>query len=216
MPGDVALNRFFRAASALLLFFLVTGARPAHAAQDIASGIFLVAAPRLQDPNFRETVVLVTQPQSGGPFGVIINRPLEHKLGELFPKHEGLKARKDAIYMGGPVARRGLVFLVRAAQAPPQSVPVLRDVYLTGNIDWIDAQLQGGDLASGLRVYAGHSGWGPGQLQNEIGRGDWFVLPADASAIFDKDPASLWPELSKRATLRHTRAKPAARPDQPL
>jgi len=186
------------------------------AAEMAASGIFLVAAPRLQDPNFRETVVLVTQPQRGGPFGVIINRPLEHKLGELFPRHEGLKASHDAIYMGGPVARRGLVFLVRAAQPPPQSAPVLRDVYLTGDIDWVDARLQDGDLAAGLRVYAGHSGWGRGQLQSEIGRGDWYVLPADADAIFNQDPATIWQELSERATLRHTRANPAARPDQPL
>jgi len=93
---------------------------------------------------------------------------------------------------------------------------VLRDVYLTGDIDWVDARLQDGDLAAGLRVYVGHSGWGPGQLQNEIGRGDWYVLPADADVIFNQDPATIWPELSKRATLRHTRANPAARPDQPL
>jgi putative transcriptional regulator len=118
--------------------------------------------------------------------------------------------------MGGPVARRGLVFLVRGAQSPPQSVPVLRDVYLTGDIDWVDARLQDGDLAAGLRVYAGHSGWGPGQLQNEISRGDWYVLPADADAIFNQDPASIWPELSKRAILRRTQARPAARSDQPL
>jgi putative transcriptional regulator len=217
MPGDLAsFPALIRAAGALLLVLLLAGERPANGAQDAASGIFLVAAPRLQDPNFRETVVLVTQPSRGGPYGVIINRPLEHKLGELFPRHEGLKARDDTIFLGGPVARQGLVFLVRAVEPPPEAVAVLRDVYLTGNIEWVNERLQMGDLATGLRVYAGHSGWARGQLQNEIGRGDWFVLPADPEAIFSKDPASIWPELSKRAALRSTRASPAARILQPL
>ena len=80
-------------AAALLIVIFVLGASPTVAAENPASGIFLVAAATLEDPNFRETVVLVTHPRQGAPFGVIINRPLPATLNEAFPDHEGLKAR---------------------------------------------------------------------------------------------------------------------------
>ena len=194
-------------AAAILIAVLVLGASPTVGAENPASGIFLVAAATLEDPNFRETVVLVTHPRQGAPFGVIINRPLPVTLNEAFPDHEGLKARKDPVFFGGPVARQAVVFLVRAAAPPPHAAHVLQDVHLTGDIAWVDARVKGGGLAAGLRVYAGYSGWGQGQLQNEIGRGDWHVVPADAETIFTKDPASVWPELVKRAAARHTRAR---------
>lgn len=178
----------------------------AAGSESVASGIFLVATEELQDPNFRETVVLVTQPQGGGPFGVIINRPLNHRLSEIFPEIEALKNKQDVVYSGGPVARQGLVFLVRASKPPLRATHVLRDVYITADPGQIDELLKRSDPTRGLRVYAGHSGWAPGQLQDEITRGGWHILPADAETVFEKDPATIWPELSKRAALRQTRS----------
>jgi putative transcriptional regulator len=190
------------------LFILTTmaaGCAAVAAAEMQANAIFLVADPGLQDPNFRETVVLVTHPREGGPWGVIINRPLDHRLNEVFTEYETLKNRKDVLFFGGPVARDGLVFLVRSSKPPPRAVPVLRDVYFISDIDWIDGLLQRPEPTRGLRVYSGYSGWAPGQLQSEISRGGWHVLPADAETVFDKDPAHIWPELIKRATTRQTR-----------
>lgn len=175
------------------------------AAEMQANAVFLIADPGLQDPNFRETVVLVTHPREGGPWGVIINRPLDHLLNEVFDEYETLKNRKDVLFFGGPVARDGLVFLVRSSKPPPRAVPVLRDVYFISDIDWIDGLLQRPEPTRGLRVYSGYSGWAPGQLQSEIARGGWHVLPADAETVFEKDPAHIWPELIKRATTRKTR-----------
>ena len=175
------------------------------AAEMSASGIFLVATDELRDPNFRETVVLVTQPPRGGPFGVIINRPLSHRLSDVFPDYESLKSNKDVVYSGGPVARQGLLFLVRASQPPPRATHVLKDVYFVADPAGIDDLLKRFNPTRRLRVYAGHAGWAPGQLQNEITRGGWHVMPADADTVFEKDAASIWPELSKRAALRQTR-----------
>jgi putative transcriptional regulator len=174
-------------------------------AEDIANAIFLVASPALQDPNFRETVVLVTQPREGGPWGVIINRPLEYRLSEVFTEYESLKGRKDVLFFGGPVGRDGLVFLVQSRKPPPQAVPILRDVYFIADLDWIDGLLQRPEPTRGLRVYAGYSGWAPGQLQREMERGGWHVMPADAETVFEKEPASIWPELIKRAGTHKTR-----------
>jgi putative transcriptional regulator len=176
----------------------------AAAAEGAANAIFLIAARELNDPNFHQTVVLVTHSKEGGPWGVIINRPLRQRLSEVFTDQETLKGRKDVLYFGGPVQRDGLVFLVRSASRPPRSVALLRDVYFTGDTDWIDEQLKRPEPTRGLRVYAGYAGWAPGQLQREIARGGWHVHPADAETVFDKAPSRIWPELIERATAKRT------------
>ena len=187
-----------------LLAILFSVPLRAPGADDAANAIFLVASPELKDPNFREAVVLVTHPREGGPWGVIINRPLEHRLSEVFTEYETLKNRKDVLFSGGPVAREGLVFLVRSLKTPPRAVPVLRDVYFIGDIEWIERLLQRPEPTRGLRVYSGYSGWAPGQLQREIERGGWHVMPADAETVFEKESSRIWPELIKRAGTKQT------------
>jgi len=194
------------------LLILAALAGPAGAAEDDANAVFLVASVEMRDPNFRETVVLVTHPREGAPWGVIINRPLEQRLSEIFTEFETLKDRKDTLFFGGPVVPDGLVFLVRAPQPPPRAVAVLRDVYFVGDVEWIEGLLRRPEPTQGLRVYAGYSGWAPGQLQAEIARGGWHVLPADAATVFETDPLRIWPELIKRATTTHTQF---ARPPSP-
>ena len=186
------------------LLILAALAGPAGAAEDDANAVFLVASVEMRDPNFRETVVLVTHPRDGPPWGVIINRPLEVRLSEVFTEYETLKKRKDVLFFGGPVVPDGLVFLVRAPQPPPRAVVVLRDVYFVGDVEWIEGLLRRPEPTQGLRVYAGYAGWAPGQLQAEIARGGWHVLPADAATVFDKNPADIWPELIKRAATKRT------------
>jgi len=183
----------------------ILAAVPGHAAAaDVASGVFLVAKHEMRDPRFRETVVLVTQPREGSPFGVIVNRPLDRTVAEAFPDEPAFRGRKDRLHLGGPVATRGLLFLVRTADPPQRSVQVLRGVYFTADRQWIGEQFRRPDPPRGVRVFVGYSGWGPGQLQNELKRGDWHVLPADAEAIFEIDAARIWEELVRRATARAT------------
>ena len=185
-----------------VLLVLFSFATPAGAAEDSANAIFLVASPELLDPNFRETVVLVTQPREGGPWGVIINRPLDVLLSDVFTDIETLRDRKDVLFFGGPVAQDGLVFLVRSQQPPPRAVPVLRDVYVISDIEYIEKLLRRPEPMRDLRVYSGYSGWAPGQLQQEIARGGWVLMPADADMVFEGDPARIWPELIKRAATK--------------
>src|SRR5262249_39215567 len=189
---------------ALVLAMMLAWPGTVAAADVVANGIFLIAKREMRDPRFQETVVLITQPQEGGPFGVIINRPLTHLLAEIFPEQGTLKGKKDVLFLGGPVGRDGLMFLVRTSKPPARAVHVLKDVYFTGDANWIEAQLKRPDPTRGLRVYAGYSGWSRGQLQNELERGDWLILPADAETIFEKDPATIWPTLIKRASLHPT------------
>ncbi len=201
-----------------VLLILFSFATPAGAAEDGANAIFLVASPVLLDPNFRQTVVLVTQPREGGPWGVIINRPLDYRLSEVFTDIETLRNRKDVLFFGGPVAQDGLVFLIRSQQPPPRALRVLGDVYFISDIEYIEKLLQRPEPMRDLRVYSGYSGWASGQLQQEILRGGWVLMPADADMVFEGDPSRIWPELIKRAATRQTgysrsdQARPAGSP----
>jgi putative transcriptional regulator len=136
---------------------------------------------------------------------VIVNRPLDKPLSEVFPQHAGFKGKTDMLFRGGPVMPDGLVFLVRTAKPPTRAMQVLKNVYFMGDKEWLETQLRQSDPTRGLRVYAGYSGWSPGQLQNEMQRGDWYVLPADAETIFEKEVSRIWPDLVQRASARPTR-----------
>ena len=186
---------------------LMLQADMAHAAEaPIANGLFLVAKPALLDPNFRETVVLVTQPiPGGGTLGVILNRPLAARLSELFPEAAGALPHFDPLYAGGPVARNQLLFLVRSQEPPSTALRVLDDVVLSGDRELLSKIVSGRMKVNAFRAYAGFAGWAARQLQVEIAQGGWYVIPADADTIFSADAATLWAELIKRINARSAR-----------
>src|SRR5258708_11849352 len=161
---------------AALIAVLSAGSDCAVAQQPpLANGVFLVAKPDLLDPNFQETVVLITEPGVGvGPLGVIVNRPFGARLSEVVPDAPTLPEKFDAIYGGGPVARNRLLFLVRTQQRPERSLRVLADVYLSGDPPVLE-QVKRGEVTA-FRAYAGHSSWAPGQLQREILTARWDVV----------------------------------------
>jgi putative transcriptional regulator len=179
----------------------------------LANGVFLIAKPELSDDNFRETVVLITQPQPGsGPLGVIINRPLAARLSEALPDIGTIPDESQQIYSGGPVAQNRVLFLVRSTDAPANSLRVLDDIYLTGDAQ-LPAKTARGELkAAAFRAYVGYAGWGPRQLQGEIAAGGWHIMPADADIIFAAEAFKVWPEMIKRATQRVTQAAPVVAP----
>lgn len=180
----------------------LAGAQAAAAESAHANGIFLVAKPGLQDPNFRETVVLVTQPAGGGPLGVIVNRPLGRRLSEFLGTPERMPPQSDELYFGGPVERLRLLALIRAKEPPRNSFHVLADVYLSTDPEVFDRLVNGRLPGAEFRIFSGYSGWAPGQLQHEMALGGWYAAPATAEAIFSSDPAALWLKLVKLLAAR--------------
>jgi putative transcriptional regulator len=171
----------------------------------IPNGVFLVARPEIQDPNFRETVVLITQIEAGaGPLGVVVNRPLAARLAEAVPGIGVIPETSEQIYGGGPVARNRILFLVRSREPAPRSLRVLDDLYLTGD-PGLPAKVARGELkADAYRAYIGYAGWAPRQLQAEIAGGGWHMTPADADTIFAADASTVWPAMIKRLTTQTT------------
>lgn len=179
---------------------------PVVAADEVLSpkSILLVARKDLPDPFFKDSVVLVTNAQVR-PIGVIINKPLPLTVAKALPDKEKIKSRDERVFFGGPVAPDEVTFVFRTKLAPDDAIRVVDDVYISGNREVLDRLLARENPMEGLRIFAGHAGWGPGQLENEISRGDWHLAPADLATIFSRKPEGVWMELYGRAAATKVR-----------
>jgi putative transcriptional regulator len=152
------------------------------------SNHFLLAMPGMVDPNFGGSVVFLAEHSPKGALGLVINRPMEIDLSTLFEridlKLERAPLAGEPVLYGGPVQTdRGFV-LHRPVGAWGSTVKVGGTVGLTSSKDVLEAVAQGGG-PDHLLVTLGYSGWGPGQLEDEIARNAWLTAPADADVIFD-------------------------------
>ena len=129
---------------------------------------------------------------ASAPAGLIINRPTRVAVASLFPDVERLAQMDDKVYFGGPVQIEAVSFLFRAETPPKEAIQVIDGVYLSTNAELLQKLLGREKPMEGLRIFIGYSGWGPGQLQAEIERGDWTPAPADAGAIFDRKSEHPW------------------------
>ncbi len=161
-------------------------------------GTFLIAARGMRDPNFAQTVVFLVDCDAQGAFGLIINRPTRHTLAELWPEIAGLEAR--SVYYGGPVFPNRLLFLVRSDDAAQEMRRVIPGVQLGSDELTLKRIIAEGK--EDFRTYAGYSGWGPGQLDYEVTRGDWHIIPAEKRFVFDSQPAEVWDELIQRVDIQ--------------
>jgi putative transcriptional regulator len=182
-----------RAVFALLLLLASSWAASADEAKPMTA-MLLVARDELPDSNFGHSVVLVMNNIGLAPAGIIVNRPTRIAVSSLFPEIEHLTQAHDKVYFGGPVEIESVSFLFRADKPPEHAVQVLDGVYLSSDKDLLLKLLNRDKPMEGLRIFVGYSGWGPGQLQAEIARGDWKLAPAKPEAIFDAKPEHPWPE----------------------
>jgi len=183
-------------------------ALPAGAAPASAPPEFLVARTGLADPNFHDAVVLVTKHTEDGAIGLIVNRPTQVLLADALPDEKGLKDPDAKLFFGGPVARDVAVFIFRSAKRRGHATRILDGVYISSSPDVLHELLARAKPMQGLRVYAGLAGWGPGQLDEELDRGDWRSIPADAHSLLDTPPESLWADLYRRAWAVQVRLAP--------
>jgi len=174
---------------------------PVLAQAETARTFLLVAQPDMLDPNFSRTVVLVMRNEEGGPLGVILNRPTNVQLRELYPERAELTGRDDLVFFGGPVQPDALLFAFRSAEKPPKGLNVTGDIYISGFSEVLDELLEHPENAKEQRFFAGYAGWAQGQIEFEIARGGWYTLPLDVDAIFKMNPLTIYDELLKRAAV---------------
>ncbi len=186
------------------------------------SGFFLIAQTELLDPNFYRTVVLITEHNEEGAFGLIANRKLDSTLGEIIPSLASSECGGIPVYIGGPVEQHYL-FVLHGGIRPHESdvlamFPVAGVVFepLTESLlKYIKYEYSRMDAEKRpkIHVFAGYSGWGPGQLESELKAGSWFVVKAQADIVFMPDPAKSWEEaLSRKGPLFEFIARTGTKP----
>ena len=166
------------------------------------NAILIVARDDLPDSNFADSIVLVMNNLAPGPVGIIINRPMPIPVSRLFPDIERLAQVRDKVYFGGPVEFGSVWFLFRATTPPELAIQTCDGVYLSADRKLL-LQLLGRDKPmDGLRIFVGHAGWAPGQLEAEIANGNWTLKRADPEAIFNGKSEHPWPtsQAPKRST----------------
>jgi putative transcriptional regulator len=156
-----------------------------------------VAETQVEGPIFGQSVVLLLAHGDQGTLGLIINRPTRLPLSEVLPDIAQADKESRKLFFGGPVGIDNLIFLFRSDDALAGASHVTDDVYFSGDRQILQKVI-GSRGSDRLRIYIGHSGWAPGQLDMEIARGDWQIVRADAGTMFDRYPERIWQKLSHR------------------
>lgn len=158
-------------------------------------GRFLIGAPDLDDPNFYRSVVLIVDHNESGALGLILNRPTQTPLSQVWEKvGEGPCLREAFLHMGGPC--EGLLSAVHD-DASLQQVEIAEGLYFSAEAPLLTRLIEESDAQARARFFVGYAGWGPGQLESEVERGGWLLCPATADDAF-AGVDDLWPRILKR------------------
>lgn len=182
------------------------------------TGRLLVATPALADPNFDRAVVLLLDHDEEGSLGVVLNRPTPVGVGDVLEPWANLVSSPQVVFQGGPVSldsALGLAVVPGEPRDGEDGEPLgWRRVF--GAIGLVDLEappeLLAAELGS-LRIFAGYAGWGPGQLEDELGEGAWYVVESEPGDVFSPDPEQLWRSVLRRQ--RSELAMVATYPDDP-
>jgi len=158
-----------------------------HAMKDL-SNHFLIAMPGLLDPNFSEAVIYLCEHNAEGAMGLVINQPLNIPVSQIFDQLElgyTTKVGDQSLLSGGPVqVDRGFVLHRTSDRQWESTLPISNDISLTASSDII-SDIANDQGPSDLIITLGYSGWGPGQLEEELASNAWLTIPSDANIIFD-------------------------------
>ena len=181
----------------------VLHALPALAGKELSpssveKGVLLVASPTLDDPNFRESVVLVVQHGPEGTVGLILNRSTNVLLSKALPDIPVLKGSSYRLFAGGPVDPTRFLLLFRLKEPPADARSVFDGVYVGGTPKVLERIITQAKPTETFRAFAGFAAWVPRQLEAEMLLGAWGILPPDSIGMFDKDPAIFWSDCISR------------------
>ena len=184
-----------------LLFALLATAASAAQAVDLSKPMILVAKPELADPVYGSTILVVTPVGGDQHAGFIVNRATNVTVGQLFPEDGPSQKIADPVYVGGPLSPQVLFALVERKQSPgDRSFEVMPGLYAAADEATVDRIIR--TESDHARFVAGLVMWRRGELQAEIERGVWYVLPPDADLAVHRPSQGLWEELVRVSQLR--------------
>ena len=153
-------------------------------------GMLLIADPFLKDPNFMRTVVFLCEHQEEGSFGFVLNRSYEYTLNELV---SGLDDLKIPVFYGGPVQIDTIHFLHQYPELIPGGYEITDGIYWGGEFETAINLIRNKVIdPHRIRFYIGYSGWGSGQLSDELKEKSWLTVQANRKIIFHKKADEIW------------------------
>ncbi len=161
----------------------------------VVNGSLLIAEPFMGDSNFERSVVLVCEHNQAGTFGLVLNQLTDVHVGDVIDDmHPDLP-----LYVGGPVQQNTLHFVHRRPDLIDESIQVIDGLYWSGNFEQVKQAVNIGTLTErDIRFFIGYSGWGEGQLANELQQKAWIVGKIDADFLFDTPADAFWRGVLKR------------------
>ena len=163
--------------------------------RSLGAGMFLVATPELLHSAFDQTVNLLLDHGSQGAVGVVINKPSPIPFSQVLVAPPEQTKWPEKLYWGGPVSSGTLHLLLKTNERSKGMLKMVEDLYWVHDSERLETILKQGFPNGEARVYAGYSGWAPGQLEDEILRGSWKILEADVESVFNPDSGKIWKEL---------------------
>lgn len=162
--------------------------------QTPTKGKILISEPFLNDPNFKRTIILLAEHTEEGSVGFVLNRPTEYTLNMVvdFPDFE------SKIFHGGPVQENAIQFIYRGENIIEGSTEILPGLYWGGSFPVLKTLIEANEVNPGdFRFFIGYSGWGEGQIDDELAMNSWIVADATIENIFSEEPDKLWRDILK-------------------
>lgn len=159
-------------------------------------GQCLLAARSLRDQNFYKTVVLMLEHTEQGATGLVLNRPSSVRVAHALSGHFTLPDTEEVVFMGGPVEQSALLILHDAEGLGCSDSSPAPGVFIGGSAESFEQVLLSStsddEDRARFRVFSGYSGWGGGQLEGEIERGDWLIYSGSHELVFEIDPYEVY------------------------
>ncbi|HYG35396.1 MAG TPA: YqgE/AlgH family protein [Clostridia bacterium] len=159
-------------------------------------GQLLLDSGQLQGSFFQHTVVLICQHDAEGAFGLVLNRATGSNAGDLIAADLPESLKTCPLYLGGPVQPSALTYLLSDAFLPEANV--MPNLSLGHSLDTLIEVGESFSPTQKLKMFAGYSGWSPGQLEDELKRNAWLTHPASLDLVFDTSPEQLWQKILRQ------------------
>ena len=149
------------------------------------AGKLLVATPNVRGVPFERSVIVMLEHDDDGAIGIVLNYPTDLPVVDHLPEISRHVSEPRVVFLGGPVQSDAAIALGRSPTGRFMTASMFGDV---GIVDVTDLP----DDIGHLRIYAGYAGWSPGQLENELTEGSWWVMPPPPGTLFAPSTAALW------------------------
>lgn len=196
--GDAGMGRKLHGLLKILALVLAGAcslAAQSRNAGDLAAGKLLVASHEISDPIFARSVILLVGYNRTGALGLMLNHRTKLPISRTFKDLKEAAKKSDTVFVGGPVELDSVFVLWQAVRPPGGAKKVAGDIYFIETKAGLKEALGAGYSSSHIHVYLGYCGWAPGQLENEVMDGGWYIFSGRQDLAFDRAPATLWERL---------------------